>query len=135
MHVHMRHFLEGSGTHRVPQAHALVRESPVNRSGDPYQRVHQPGARSWIKVPYVANVPPRDDQYMSGIVLAWINKSDSQIILIDDVSRRATRQNLAEDALGAHHYELLSLPDPFSGAPSTYLRSALATVASAPTGR
>ena len=102
MHVHMRHLLEGRGTNGMPQTHALIGEGPVNGSGDLYQCIHQPSASSWIEVPYVVSVYPRHHQYMSGIVLTRIDEGDGQIILVDDVSRRATRNDLAEDAFGDH---------------------------------
>jgi hypothetical protein len=84
----------------MPQTHALIGEGLGHGSGDLYQCVHQPRARSWIKVPYVVNVFPRHDQYMSGIVLTRIDKGDGQVILVDDVSRRTTLHDLAEDAFG-----------------------------------
>jgi hypothetical protein len=108
MQVHMRHFLEGSGTNRVPQRHAFVGESPVNRSGDLYRRSHQPGASSWIQVPYVVDVRPGDHQYVPGIVLTRIDKGDCQVIGVNDISRRPTRHDLAEDALGDHGHGVMS---------------------------
>jgi hypothetical protein len=90
----------------VPQAHALVREGPVNPSGDPDQGIHQRGAGLRIKLPYVIDVRPWDDQYMSGIVLPRIDKGDGQVILVNEVARRTTGHDLAEDALAAHHPSL-----------------------------
>jgi len=42
------------------------------------------------------------DQDMSQIVLTRIDKSDGEVILVDDVARRTIRRDLAEDALGNH---------------------------------
>jgi hypothetical protein len=108
VHVHMRHFLEGCGTNRVPQGHAFVGESPVNRSGDLYRRSHQRSASLWIKVAYVADVRPGDYQYMARIVLTRIDKGDCQVIGVNDVSRRATCHDLAEDALRDRGHGVMS---------------------------
>jgi len=98
--VHMRYLLEGRRTDRMPQTHALIGERLIDRSGDLYQSTHQRRADSWTKLPYVVYVRPRHDQYMSGIVLARIDESDSQIILVDDIAGRTTRHDFAEDAFG-----------------------------------
>jgi hypothetical protein len=108
MHVHMRHFLEGSGTNRVPQRHAFVGESPVNGSGDLYRCSHQRSTSLWIKVPYVIDVRPGNHQNMAGIVLTRIDKRDCQVIGVNDVSRRATCDDLAEDALRDHGHGVMS---------------------------
>jgi hypothetical protein len=43
---------------------------------------------------------------MSGIVLPRIDKGDGQVILVNEVARRTTGHDLAEDALAAHHPSL-----------------------------
>lgn len=102
VHMHMRHFLVGRWANGMPQTHTFIGEGSIDRSGDFDQCIHQCSACSWIQFADIVEVCPWYDQYMPGIVLTWIDKGECQVVFINDVSRRPTRYDVAEYAVGVH---------------------------------
>lgn len=99
MEVEVRNLLVRSCTRRVPDAQPITGENAVNQSGDSRHSAHERCCRHVIYLAHVWKVAARDDENVSGVVLANIHERHGEHVRDDDARRYSALGDAAKDAL------------------------------------